>query len=468
MAQKGRSNKSQSQGGKAGNENRSKQKRYGQKSFDRKRNSGDEKRREGKGQGQKYERVKSGENDAIRNQRREAYLGYRPLEIPHEKETGVKVPCPYFNDCGGCQLLDVSYEKSLNLKQKAIEKLMKDFGEVKPIIGMRNPFHYRNKSVASLGREGKDQYFAGMYKSNSRDLVKIESCLIQDERADAIVETIRSLMKSFKMTSYNEHSGYGWLRHILIRIGQKTDEIMVVMVTTSVMFQGKNNFIKVLKKKHPEITTLVMNVNDKDTSRVLGNRDINLYGPGFIKDELCGLKFRISPQSFYQINPVQTEVLYNTAMEMAKLSGTETVLDAYCGIGTIGLIAASNAKEVMGVELNEEAVRDAIGNAKGNKINNIRFYTGDAGDFMVAMASEGHELDLVFMDPPRSGVSKEFIKAIGISKPRRLVYVSCGPESLERDLKWLEKEGYQVQEIQPVDMFPWTNHVETVLSMVKK
>ncbi len=408
------------------------------------------------------------DNDAVRNERKEAYLGYKPMDIPHDKENGLKVPCPYFKDCGGCQLLDVSYKKSLELKQKAIKDLMKDFGQVKPIIGMKDPFHYRNKSVATLGREGKDQYFAGMYKSNSRDLVKIETCLIQDERADAIVETIRSLMKSFKMTSYNEHSGFGWLRHILIRVGQKTDEIMVVMVTTSIMFAGKNNFIKVLKKKHPEITTLVMNINDKDTSMVLGQRDITLYGPGFIKDELGGLKFRISPQSFYQINPIQTQVLYDKVMEMADLSGRETVLDAYCGVGTIGLIAASKAKEVIGVELNKDAVRDAIGNAKGNKINNIRFYTGDAGEFMVGMASEGQKLDVVIMDPPRSGSSRDFIKAIGKSKPKKVVYVSCGPESLERDLKWLEKEGYKIGEIQPVDMFPWTNHVECVVSLYRR
>jgi len=398
----------------------------------------------------------------------EATLGYEPMKIFHSKDPNVKVPCPYFGECGGCQFLDVTYEDSLKLKQTAIGKLLKDFGQVKKVIGMDNPFSYRNKSVASYGELKKQEFIAGMYKSYSHDLIPIKRCIIQDERADAIVETIRSLMKSFKMRSYDEFSGQGFLRHVLVRIGQKSGQIMVVMVATSHMFPGKNNFIKVMKKEHPEITTMVLNVNDKDTSMVLGERDITLYGTGYITDDLCGLKFRISPQSFYQINPVQTEVLYSKAMEMADLKGHEVVVDAYSGIGTISLIAAKKAKQVYGVELNKNAVKDAIGNAKGNQIKNARFYTGDAGDFMVGMADAGEKLDIVFMDPPRSGSTKEFIKAVGISKPKKVIYVSCGPESLARDLKWFKEIGYSVDEMQPVDMFPWTNHVECVLSMIRR
>ncbi len=333
---------------------------------------------------------------------------------------------------------------------------------------MKDPFHYRNKSVGTFAEVDKGRFISGMYKRNSHELVSIDRCLIQDERADAIVETIRSLMKSFKMTAYDEMTGRGFLRHVLIRIGHKSNEVMVVMVTTTPIFPGKKNFIRVLKERHPEITTLVMNINDKDTTMVLGRRDIELYGKGYIQDELCGLTFRISPQSFYQINPVQTEVLYEKAIEMAELTGKETVLDAYSGVGTISLIAAGKSEQVIGVELNKDAVRDAIGNSKGNRIKNARFYAGDAGDFMVGMAQHGEPLDVVFMDPPRSGSTKEFIKSIGISGPKKIVYVSCGPESLARDLRWLEKEGYKVEVIQPVDMFPWTNHCETVVRLVKK
>ena len=398
----------------------------------------------------------------------EALLGYKPMYIEHAKDSSVKVQCPYFEKCGGCQLLDVKYEESLSLKQKAIEKIVGSLGNVLPIIGMENPYHYRNKSVATFAPYKRDHIIYGMYEGHSHDLVSIDRCLIQDERADKIVETIHSLMKSFKMTAYSELSGRGFLRHVLIRVGQKSDEIMVVMVTTSQIFPGKNNFIKIMKQKHPEITTLVMNINDKDTTMVLGEREIPLYGPGHIRDELCGLSFRISPQSFYQINPVQTEVLYDRAMEMADLSGNEIVLDAYSGIGTIGLIAAGKSKQVIGVELNKDAVRDAIGNAKGNHIKNARFFTGDAGEFMVGMASEGEKVDVVFMDPPRSGLTREFIKAIGKAKPNKVVYISCGPESLARDLKWLKEEGYQVKDIQPVDMFPWTNHVECVVGISRK
>ena len=236
----------------------------------------------------------------------------------------------------------------------------------------------------------------------------------------------------------------------------------------SPILPSKNNFVKALRKLHPEITTIVLNVNDKKTSMVLGEKETVLYGKGYIEDTLCGLTFRISPKSFYQVNPVQTEILYGKAMEYAELTGKERVIDAYCGIGTIGMIAAKQAKEVIGVELNKDAVRDAIRNAKRNGMKNITFYQKDAGEFMVQMAAQGEHADVVLMDPPRAGSDEAFLSSVVKLSPERIVYVSCNPVTLARDLKYLTKHGYQAQVCQPVDMFPWTGHVETVCLLSKK
>ena len=258
------------------------------------------------------------------------------------------------------------------------------------------------------------------------------------------------------------------MRHVLVRRGFSTDEIMVVLVIGSPIFPSKNNFVKALRKKYPQITTVVLNVNDKKTSMVLGERDIVIYGKGYIRDTLCGCTFRISPQSFYQVNPVQTEILYKTAIEYAGLGRKETVIDAYCGIGTIGLVAAKRAKNVIGVELNPDAVRDARINAKENKITNARFYQGDAGEFMENMAENGEHADVVFMDPPRTGSDKKFMSSVIKLNPSRIVYISCGPETLARDLEYLTKHGYDVRKIQPVDMFSFTDHCENICLLTKK
>ena len=243
---------------------------------------------------------------------------------------------------------------------------------------------------------------------------------------------------------------------------------MVVLVVGSPVFPSKNNFVKVLRKKYPQIATVVLNVNDKKTSMVLGERDIVIYGKGFIRDTLCGCSFRISPQSFYQVNPMQTEILYKTAIEYAGLGRKETVIDAYCGIGTIGLVAAKRAKNVIGVELNPDAVHDARINARENKIINAHFYQGDAGEFMEKMAENGECADVVFMDPPRTGSDKKFMSSVIKLGPSRIVYISCGPETLARDLEYLTKYGYEVKKIQPVDMFSFTDHCEIVCLLTKK
>ena len=276
------------------------------------------------------------------------------------------------------------------------------------------------------------------------------------------------MLKSFKIRTYDENTGYGLLRHVLIRRGFSTGEIMVVLVTGSPIFPSKNNFVKALRKAHPEITTVVLNVNDRQTSMVLGDREKPIFGPGFIKDRLCGCMFRISPKSFYQVNPVQTEILYQTAIDYASLTGKETVIDAYCGIGTIGLIAAKKAGKVIGVELNKDAVKDARINAKENKITNAAFYQGDAGRFMVEMAAKGEKADVVFMDPPRAGSDERFLSSVVKLSPKKVIYISCNPETLARDLKYLTKHYYKVEKIQPVDMFPFCDHCETVCELVRK
>ncbi len=376
--------------------------------------------------------------------------------------------CTVSKKCGSCQYQGISYKEQLAVKQKKMNKLLKKFANVKPIIGMENPFYYRNKVHAVFDRDKKGNIICGTYEAKTHKVVPVEECLIEDKISQEIIRTIRDMLKSFKIKTYDEDTGYGLLRHVLVRRGFSTGEIMVVLVAASPIFPSKNNFVKALRKKYPQITTVVLNVNDKKTSMVLGERDIVLYGKGFIRDNLCGCSFRISPQSFYQVNPVQTEILYKTAIEYAGLGRKETVIDAYCGIGTIGLVAAGKAKNVIGVELNPDAVHDAKINARENKITNTRFYQGDAGEFMEKMAEEGERADVVFMDPPRTGSDKKFMSSVIKLAPSRIVYISCGPESLARDLEYFTEHGYTVRKIQPVDMFSFTDHCENVVLLRRK
>ena len=376
--------------------------------------------------------------------------------------------CSVSKKCGSCQYQGVPYKEQLAAKQKRMKKLLGKFGNIKPIIGMDDPFYYRNKVHAVFDRDKKGNIICGTYEAKTHKVVPIEECMIEDKISQEIIRTIRDMLKSFRIKTYDEDTGYGLLRHVLVRRGFSTDEIMVVLVIGSPIFPSKNNFVKALRKKYPQITTVVLNVKDKKTSMVLGERDIVIYGKGYIRDTLCGCTFRISPQSFYQVNPVQTEILYKTAIEYAGLGRKETVIDAYCGIGTIGLVAAKRAKNVIGVELNPDAVRDARINAKENKITNARFYQGDAGEFMENMAENGEHADVVFMDPPRIGSDKKFMSSVIKLNPSRIVYISCGPDTLARDLENLTKHGYDVRKIQPVDMFSFTDHCENICLLTKK
>lgn len=379
-----------------------------------------------------------------------------------------KLSCPVVNKCGGCQLQQINYEKQLEEKQRQVEILLNKYCSVEEIIGMVNPYYYRNKVHAVFDTDKKGNAISGVYEANSHRVVSIDSCLIEDQKADNIIVTIRGMLKSFKIKTYNEDTKVGLLRHVLIRTGHKSGEIMVVLVLGSHIFPSKNNFVKALLKVHPEITTVVMNVNNKRTSMVLGEREQVLYGKGFIEDTLCDKVFRISPKSFYQINSAQTEVLYSKAIELAELKGNEDVIDAYCGIGTIGLIASSHVKKVLGVELNRDAVKDAVINAKRNNVKNIYFYNKDAGDFMNELAADKKQVDVVFLDPPRSGSTEQFLDAMVSMGPKKVVYISCNPETLERDINYLVKRGYRAKRAIPVDMFPMTSHVECVVKLCRE
>ncbi|MDO4478844.1 MAG: 23S rRNA (uracil(1939)-C(5))-methyltransferase RlmD [Lachnospiraceae bacterium] len=376
--------------------------------------------------------------------------------------------CPLTKKCGGCQFTKVPYTEQLKHKQMHMRKLLGRFGKVEPIIGMEQPLYYRHKVHAVLGRGRKGEIISGTYEARSHKIVPVEHCLIEDEKAQAVIATVRRLIKEFKLYIYDEDLGTGLMRHVLVRRGYATGEILVVLVTGTVVFPGKNNFVKALVKEHPEITTIVQNINDRRTSVVLGEREQVLYGPGFIRDELCGFTFRISASSFYQVNPAQTEKLYNTAIEMAGLTGKETVIDAYCGTGTIGIAASRKAGRVIGVEVNKAAVRDARLNLKDNAVKNMTVKQDDAGRFMLEMAARGEKADVVLMDPPRTGSDKNFLSAVTKMGPDRIVYISCGPDTLARDLGILTKSGYRVMRMQPVDLFPQTEHIENVVLLSNK
>ncbi len=378
-----------------------------------------------------------------------------------------KGACPYLRECGGCNILSRSYETELASKQKLVEGLLKKYCKVEPILRMEQPDHYRHKVHVVFDHDRKGNPISGVYEEGTHRVIPVEQCLLHNEKADAIIKTIRGMLKSFKILTYDEDTGYGLLRHVLIRTGYHSKEIMVVLVLGSPILPSKNNFVKALRKEHPEITTVIVNVNDKKTSMVLGEKEQVIYGKGYIEDSLCGKIFRISPKSFYQVNPVQTEKLYQKAILLAGLSGNETVIDAYSGIGTIGLVASDHAKRVIGVELNKDAVKDAIVNAKRNQAENIEFYNNDAGVFLSQMAEQGESVDVIFMDPPRTGSTTRFLDAVAAIKPKKVVYISCNPVTLERDLEYLTKKGYRAETAFPVDMFPWTTHVETVVLMSK-
>lgn len=375
-----------------------------------------------------------------------------------------KSRCPVSGQCGGCRMINVPYPEQVAKKQAVVEEFVGEFGPVEPLIRMKNPDHYRNKVTSVFSYDRRRRPVCGVYRENSHEVIPVKECLLETRQADAIVQTVFSLLPSFRITVYNEDTGAGLLRYVQVRTAHATRQVMVTIVTASPIFPSKNNFVKALRKEHPEITTIVLNINNRRDSMILGDREIVLYGRGYIEDILCGKRFRISSRSFYQVNSIQTEKLYNIAIDGARLSGKERIMDAYCGIGTIGIIAADRCREVLSVEVNPEAVKDAVKNAAANGLSNVRAVADDAGDYMTELAEEGESVDVLFMDPPRAGASEAFLQAACRMAPPRIVYISCNPETLGRDLRYLTAHGYRMEKATPVDMFPHAGamHVETV------
>ena len=399
--------------------------------------------------------------------------GAKLVSLDKASAERVEVKCPVYESCGGCQVMHLKYQAQLDWKQKKIEELFPEEaakGLIHPIISMEEPWNYRHKIYASFSNAKKGELIAGIYEENSHKVVKTEQCLIQHTLANQIIKCVADIARKGKIPAYNEDRQTGVLRHVYIRIGEKTGQVMVVLVTGSREFKEKNVFVDGLRKKFPQITTILHSVNSAKTSMVLGKKETVLYGPGIIEDELCGLKFEISAQSFYQVNPVQTEKLYETAVNFAGLTGKETVLDAYCGIGTISMVAAKQAGEVLGVEVNEAAVADAKKNAKKNNCNNVRFIAADAGEFMVQLAKDkqAQKPEVVFMDPPRSGSDAKFLNSVAQLAPKKIVYISCNPVTQKNDINVLKKKGYTVEKIQAVDCFCHTWHVENIALLVRK
>ena len=373
--------------------------------------------------------------------------------------------------CGGCPMLGLDYAEQLKQKEAAVRKLVGKYGPVAPIRGAENPCHYRNKVISTFAAGPGGKLVSGIYAAGTHKVLPVESCLLQDEVLDTVMHAVRAAASTCRYQPYNEDKGTGLLRHCLLRRGVVSGQVMVVLVTAQPVLPGAKNFVRALlaeaEKRHVPVTTVVQNYNPRRTSVVLGEEEKVLYGKGFILDTLCGKTYAISPRSFYQINHAQTEVLYGLAVDAAKLAGKEVVLDAYCGIGTIGLTAADHAKQVVGVELNRDAVHDAIGNAKHNGVKNARFFAADATQWIGEAAAAGERADVIFMDPPREGSTPQFIESVARMAPKRVVYVSCNPVTLARDLELLTRKGYKVESSTPVDMFPHSKHIETVCLLSK-
>ncbi len=374
--------------------------------------------------------------------------------------------CRFYKKCGACQLRNMTYEEQLSYKMSREIKLLGRFCHVDEIVPMASPSAYRNKAQA-VYFEQNGKVFYGIYQSSSGKVIRCEGCPVETPASRELFTGIKNLMNELKIKAYDPSTGRGFLRHVLIRQGFATGEIMVVLVGSTPAFPKEKLFVSLLTERFPQITTLVFNVNDTQTPIWLTERERVLRGNGYITDILCGCVFRISSRSFYQINPVQTGKLYTKALELAGLTGRERVLDAYSGIGTIGIIASGRAHKVACVETNKAAVADGIWNARSSGAKNVRFFTADTVKFIRGAIEKRERYDVVFVDPPRSGCSREFLSRLAALAPKKIIYISCNPETLARDLAFL-KGKYKVKNITPFDMFPHTNHIETVVQLSRR
>ena len=382
-------------------------------------------------------------------------------KLPKER---IKPLCPVATACGGCTFQNVSYKYELDFKKKKVEDALRKIGHintpVNDVIGMDKPYYYRNKIQVPFGRENKHVVY-GFYKTNTHRIIPIKECYIEDKKAGPILQDVAYLMESMKIDPYNEDTRRGIIRHVLIRTSHTYNEVMVVLVTNALTFPSRGNFVMELAKRHPEIKTVVQNINMRDTNVILGDKEDVLFGKGFIKDTLLGVEFNISSKSFFQVNPIQCEKLYDIALNFANIKENDSVLDAYAGVATIGILCAKRGGHVTSVESVKEAVLNGRDNAKRNNIKNITIIEDDCTKFL--MNNEKH-FDVVIMDPPRKGSTPEFLDALIKNRPDRIIYVSCDPSTLARDLEILSG-SYDVDKVQPVDMFPRSFHCETVVSL---
>ncbi len=388
------------------------------------------------------------------------------LEIIEKSEYRQEVDCDTYKRCGGCNIRHIKYEDTLKMKQNAVQSLvnktLKNKIEVKSTIGMKNPFHYRNKAQYPLGINKENEPIVGVFAQRSHEIIPIRKCLIQNPISEEISKFIVEFIKDNKISIYNERTGKGLFRHIVIKVGIKTNEIMCILVINGNKIPKEDELVSKLISKFSNIKTIIKNFNTRNTNVILGKENINLYGNGYIKDILGEYTFKISPLSFYQVNPVQAERLYNIGVEAAKITKNDVVFDLYCGIGTISLFMAKHAKKVYGVEIVEQAISDARENSKINNIDNVEFIAGDTEIILNDLINNKNIVpNVVMVDPPRRGLDNKSIENILKIKPDRFVYISCNPATLVRDLAKIE-DFYEIKEIQPVDMFPFTSHVECV------
>lgn len=393
------------------------------------------------------------------------------MSIIRHSGSRVTPQCDIMNRCGGCQLQHLDYKAQLENKTQMVKDVMERIGGFKDVpvhdaIGMEEPWRYRNKAQFPVGFS--DDVVIGFYANRSHDIIDTDKCVIQDEINDKVIETFKKYLKKFKVSIYNEQSGKGLVRHIVTRKGFKTDEVMICIVANGDSLPHSDYLVEHILDNVSGIKSIVLNINKKQTNVILGDKNTVIYGEEAIYDYIGPFKFRISPNSFFQVNPVQTDVLYNKALEYANLSGNETVFDAYCGIGTISLFLSQKAKKVYGVEIVPQAIDNAKENAVLNGVDNVDFLLGESEVIIPEMYKKGIRADVIVVDPPRKGCGQELLDVIVEMQCPRVVYVSCNPATLARDLKYLAEKGYRVQEVQPVDMFPHTSHVETVVLMSRK
>lgn len=395
------------------------------------------------------------------------------LEIIKISESrNANIDCDTYKRCGGCNLRHIKYKDTLKLKrnivQNLVNKTLKTKIEVKDTIGMENPYNYRNKAQYPVGVNKDGKAIIGVFANRTHEVIEFDNCFIQNKESQEIAKFICDFVNQKNISVYNEKIGKGILRHIVIKIGLKTDEIMCILVINGKNFKEEKELVDDLVSKFPKIKTIVKNINTQNTNVILGNENVNLYGDGYICDKLGDYTFKISPLSFYQINPVQTEKLYNLAIEGASLTGKEIVFDLYCGIGTIGIYMAKHAKKVYGIEIVEQAIEDAKENCKINNIENAEYYAGDTQKLLTDLINNKDiKPDVIVVDPPRKGLDNVTIENIINIKPKKVIYISCNPATLMRDLSKLE-ETYDIKKIQPVDMFPFTSHIECVTVLYLK